>query len=100
MFFKGKVRAGFTFLVFLLSIIFNCTSGRHYARQTFANENNNNNNNYHHHPHFIGNRSIIVQLFEWKFVDIATECRTFLGPQGYAGVQVSSNIKKKKQKKN
>lgn len=43
----------------------------------------------HHQPHFTENRSVIVQLFEWKFLDIATECREFLGPQGYAGVQVS-----------
>lgn len=78
----------FTFLVFLLSVVlFDCTSGRRFVRQTAANEDNDN-NNYNHRPHFVGNRSVIVQLFEWKFVDIATECRTFLGPQGYAGVQV------------
>ncbi|TMW52953.1 hypothetical protein DOY81_001986 [Sarcophaga bullata] len=91
MIFKGKARGGFTFMVFLVFIAFNSTTGRRYARQTSANEDNNsnNNNNYYHRPHFIGNRSVIVQLFEWKFVDIATECRTFLGPQGYAGVQLS-----------
>ncbi|KAI8123852.1 hypothetical protein FF38_12350 [Lucilia cuprina] len=45
--------------------------------------------NLYHQPHFTGNRSVIVQLFEWKFLDIAEECRNFLGPQGYAGVQIS-----------
>lgn len=44
----------------------------------------------YHRPHFTRGRSVLVQLFEWKFVDIAEECRTFLGPQGYAGVQVSN----------
>ncbi|XP_046391056.1 alpha-amylase 4N-like [Ischnura elegans] len=33
--------------------------------------------------------STIVHLFEWKFLDIADECERFLGPHGYAGVQVS-----------
>lgn len=46
----------------------------------------------YHRPHFTRGRSVLVQLFEWKFVDIAEECRTFLGPQGYAGVQVSNGI--------
>lgn len=35
------------------------------------------------------NRSTIVHLFEWKFNDIAKECETYLGPNGFAGVQVS-----------
>ncbi|XP_039956077.1 uncharacterized protein LOC120771885 [Bactrocera tryoni] len=43
----------------------------------------------HTQTHFLPNRTGIVQLFEWKFADIATECAQFLGPQGYAGVQVS-----------
>lgn len=30
-----------------------------------------------------------VHLFEWDWQDIATECETFLGPKGYAAVQVS-----------
>jgi alpha-amylase len=30
-----------------------------------------------------------VQLFEWRWVDIAAECETFLGPAGYEAVQVS-----------
>ncbi|MEM5496376.1 alpha-amylase family protein [Paraglaciecola mesophila] len=30
-----------------------------------------------------------VHLFEWNWQDIATECETYLGPKGYAAVQVS-----------
>lgn len=40
-------------------------------------------------PNFVRHRSGIVHLFEWKFEDIAIECERFLGPSGYAGVQVS-----------
>lgn len=41
-------------------------------------------------PHFASaNRSVIVQLFEWKFSDVAKECEHFLGPNGFGGVQVS-----------
>lgn len=32
---------------------------------------------------------VFVQLFEWRWVDIAQECEDFLGPNGYAAVQVS-----------
>lgn len=32
---------------------------------------------------------VVVHLFEWRFDDIAKECEDFLGPKGYAGVQVS-----------
>ncbi|KAK9680363.1 Alpha amylase, catalytic domain [Popillia japonica] len=35
------------------------------------------------------NRNTIVQLFEWKWNDIADECENFLQHQGYGGVQVS-----------
>lgn len=35
------------------------------------------------------NRSVIVQLFEWRLDDIAAECENVLGPLGYGGVQVS-----------
>lgn len=31
----------------------------------------------------------MVHLFEWKWKDIANECETFLGPNGFGGVQVS-----------
>ena len=40
-------------------------------------------------PHFAGNRSVIVQLMEWKWSEIAKECEIFLGPYGYGGVQTS-----------
>lgn len=30
-----------------------------------------------------------VHLFEWNWQDVATECEQFLGPNGYAAVQVS-----------
>lgn len=39
-------------------------------------------------PNFAPGRSVIVHLFEWKWNDIALECERFLGPKGYAGVQV------------
>jgi alpha-amylase len=34
-------------------------------------------------------RTVFVHLFEWKWTDIAEECEQFLGPKGFAGVQVS-----------
>ncbi|WP_019560348.1 MULTISPECIES: carbohydrate-binding module family 20 domain-containing protein [Caldimonas] len=34
-------------------------------------------------------RTAFVHLFEWKWTDIARECETFLGPKGFAAVQVS-----------
>lgn len=39
--------------------------------------------------HFADGRQAMVHLFEWKWDDIADECERFLGPYGYAGVQVS-----------
>jgi alpha-amylase len=33
--------------------------------------------------------STFVHLFEWRWQDVATECETFLGPKGFAAVQVS-----------
>ncbi|PPK94595.1 alpha-amylase [Kineococcus xinjiangensis] len=35
------------------------------------------------------NRSVLVHLFEWKWTDVALECERFLGPKGFAAVQVS-----------
>ena len=32
---------------------------------------------------------VIVHLFEWRWEDVARECEQFLGPNGYAAVQVS-----------
>uniref|UniRef100_A0A336MEQ5 Alpha-amylase n=1 Tax=Culicoides sonorensis TaxID=179676 RepID=A0A336MEQ5_CULSO len=43
----------------------------------------------HNNPQFLPDRTGIVHLFEWKWKDIARECEVFLGPNGYAGVQVS-----------
>lgn len=43
-------------------------------------------------PNTLEGRSTIVHLFEWKFNDIADECERFLGPKGYAGVQVGNVI--------
>lgn len=34
-------------------------------------------------------RGAVVHLFEWRWDDVATECEQFLGPAGYAAVQVS-----------
>ena len=35
------------------------------------------------------NRTVFVHLFEWKWDDIAQECEDFIGPKGYAAVQIS-----------
>nr|XP_048298800.1 pancreatic alpha-amylase-like isoform X2 [Myodes glareolus] len=34
-------------------------------------------------------RTSIVQLFEWRWADIAKECERYLAPKGFGGVQVS-----------
>ncbi|GDY26923.1 hypothetical protein AHAT_28130 [Agarivorans sp. Toyoura001] len=34
-------------------------------------------------------RTAFVHLFEWSWEDVAQECETFLGPKGFAAVQVS-----------
>lgn len=39
--------------------------------------------------HFSADRNTIVHLFEWHWDKIAQECEKFLGPKGFAGVQVS-----------
>lgn len=39
--------------------------------------------------HFQPGSSVIVALFEWKWQDVAKECTNYLGPNGFAGVQVS-----------
>lgn len=39
-------------------------------------------------PHFVNGHEGIVQLFEWKYEDIANECEIFLGPKRFGGVQV------------
>ena len=35
----------------------------------------------------------MVQLFEWKWTDIATECEQFLSNYGYGAIQVNSFYK-------
>ena len=39
-------------------------------------------------PHCDG-KQVIVEMFEWKWSDVAAECERFLGPAGYCGVQVN-----------
>jgi alpha-amylase len=34
-------------------------------------------------------RTAFVHLFEWKWTDVARECEAFLGPKGFAAVQIS-----------
>ncbi|GGB13029.1 starch-binding protein [Agarivorans gilvus] len=34
-------------------------------------------------------KTAFVHLFEWKWEDVAQECETFLGPKGFAAVQIS-----------
>lgn len=34
-------------------------------------------------------KTVFVQLFEWPWNDIAKECETYLGPNGFSAVQVS-----------
>ncbi|KAI0316239.1 glycoside hydrolase [Amylostereum chailletii] len=36
-----------------------------------------------------GSKAVIVQMFEWTWDSIASECTTFLGPSGYGFVQSS-----------
>ena len=45
-----------------------------------------------HTPHFKQGRTSIVHLFEWRWTDIAAECERFLGPNGFAGVQVDTAV--------
>ncbi|KAK7484352.1 hypothetical protein BaRGS_00024357 [Batillaria attramentaria] len=40
-------------------------------------------------PHCATGRTTIVELFEWRWDDVAAECERFLGPMGFCGVQVS-----------
>lgn len=40
-------------------------------------------------PHFAKGHGGIVQLFEWKWSDIANECENFLSSHGFGGVQIS-----------
>lgn len=40
-------------------------------------------------PNFQDGHNTIIQMFEWKWSDIADECEQFLGPNGFGGVQTS-----------
>ena len=40
-------------------------------------------------PQPAASADVFVQLFEWRWQDVATECENHLGPAGYAAVQVS-----------
>lgn len=62
------------------------------SRQSSGDEGCDDADGIYHRPHFTKGRSVMVQLFEWKFVDVAEECRRFLGPRGYGGVQVSNSV--------
>uniref|UniRef100_A0A3Q2FWJ3 alpha-amylase n=1 Tax=Cyprinodon variegatus TaxID=28743 RepID=A0A3Q2FWJ3_CYPVA len=42
-----------------------------------------------HNPNFQHGRTTIVQLFEWRWSDIAAECERFLAPKGFGGIQVN-----------
>nr|KAG5694115.1 hypothetical protein BaRGS_005870 [Batillaria attramentaria] len=48
-------------------------------------------------PNCAPGRSVIVQLFQWRWDDIAKECERFLGPYGYCGVQSESKIEKERE---
>ena len=45
-------------------------------------------------PHCTAGREgqVIVELFSWRWNDIAEECENVLGPKGFCGVQVKSNL--------
>ncbi|KAJ7160393.1 glycoside hydrolase [Mycena filopes] len=36
-----------------------------------------------------GSKAVIIQMFEWTWASIASECTNFIGPAGYGFVQVS-----------
>ncbi|KAF9526236.1 glycoside hydrolase [Crepidotus variabilis] len=36
-----------------------------------------------------GSKTVIIQMFEWTWDSVATECTNFIGPAGYGFVQVS-----------
>nr|O97396.1 RecName: Full=Alpha-amylase; AltName: Full=1,4-alpha-D-glucan glucanohydrolase; Flags: Precursor [Phaedon cochleariae]CAA76926.1 alpha-amylase [Phaedon cochleariae] len=61
--------------MFLTSVLILCSL----AALSLGQKNNN----------FAPGRNTIVHLFEWHWDDIANECENFLGPKGFAGVQIS-----------
>ena len=36
-----------------------------------------------------GSKTVIIQMFEWDWDSIASECKNFIGPAGYGYVQGS-----------
>ncbi|XP_012942518.1 alpha-amylase [Aplysia californica] len=40
-------------------------------------------------PHCADGRTGVVQLFEWRWDDIAAECKNFFGPYGFCAIQTS-----------
>lgn len=44
--------------------------------------------NGQHNLNQLPERSVIVNLFEWRFKEIALECEHWLGPKGFGAVQV------------
>jgi alpha-amylase len=40
-------------------------------------------------PNFASGRTTILEMFEWRWDDLAEECENFLGPYGVGGIQVS-----------
>ncbi|XP_069825112.1 pancreatic alpha-amylase-like [Dendropsophus ebraccatus] len=42
-----------------------------------------------YNSNFRSDRTTMVHLFEWRWADIAAECERYLGPNGFAGIQVS-----------
>lgn len=43
----------------------------------------------YHNPHYSPGHDGFVQLFEWRWSSIASECENFLGPFKFGGVQLS-----------
>ena len=46
----------------------------------------------HNDPNVKDGRTVAVHLFEWKWTEIANECERFLGPNGFAAVQVNDTM--------
>ncbi|CAJ0932301.1 unnamed protein product [Ranitomeya imitator] len=45
-----------------------------------------------YNPNYRSGRTSMVHLFEWRWADIAAECERYLGPNGFAGVQIKKNL--------
>lgn len=40
-------------------------------------------------PHFMDDRSVILQMFEWPYYSLAEECESFLSLHGFGAIQIS-----------